>query len=138
MRLPPILYVEDDENDIFFMQVACQKAAIANPLIALRDGKQAMDYLAGEAAFVNREQNPLPCLVLLDLNIPIKSGLEVLQWLREQPAFKDLNVVIVSSSSQQSDIDQARKIGIQDYIVKPSNPPQLVEIVRRLEQRWLT
>ena len=137
MQHTPVLYAEDDEDDIFFMQVAWEKAAVSNPLITVKDGKQAMQYLMGEGAFADRQQYPAPCLLLLDLKLPIVTGFEVLQWLRGNPALKDLKVVIVSSSGQQLDIDLARKIGIQDYMAKPGVPGRLVEIVRALKERWL-
>lgn len=137
MQNSPVLYAEDDEDDIFFMQLAWQKAGVSNPLVALTDGKQAMQYLASEGPFSDKTKSPAPCLLLLDLKLPTVTGFEVLQWIRERPALNDLKVVIVSSSGQQLDIDLARKMGIQDYVVKPAVPTQLVEIVRGIKQRWL-
>ena len=135
MQRSPVLYAEDNDDDIFFMQLAFERAEISHPLIIVKDGLEALQYLAGTTPFA-RSAHPYPALLLLDLNLPIKSGFEVLQWLREQPG-KALNVVVVSSSSQQLDIDLAKKIGIQDYLIKPASPARLVELVRQVKQRWL-
>lgn len=138
MSVPPILYAEDNSDDIFFMQRALEKAGLPNPLVAVRDGKQAIDYLAGEEPFTYREKHPLPSLLLLDLGLPIRSGFEVLHWVRAHPTLRNLNVVIVSASAQETDIDLAGKIGVLDYVVKPTRPARLVEIVQERKGKWLT
>ena len=138
MQNPPVLYAEDDEDDVFFMKLAWEKAGVPNPLIALTDGRQTLQYLAAEDPFCDRTKSPMPCLLLLDLKLPTITGFQVLQWIREQPALKELKVVIVSSSGQQLDIDLARKMGIHDYVVKPAITTRLVEIVRNIQQRWLS
>src|SRR5438105_4593110 len=119
MQIKPILYAEDEENDAFFMQRAFQQAGILNPLVVVADGKRAIDYLSGGGPYANRDEHPLPCLVLLDLNIPIKSGLEVLKWIRSQPSLSTLPVVVVTSSTQDSDIHRAYIMGTNSYLVKP-------------------
>ena len=79
MSAKAVLYVEDDDNDALFMRKAFEKAGISNPLHIVHDGQEAIDFLAGNGKFVDRQQYPLPCLVLLDLNLPKKPGLEVLR-----------------------------------------------------------
>ena len=80
-----ILLVEDEVNDVFFMKHAFEEVGILNPLQVAVDGQEAMDYLGGHGAYADRERFPLPCLTLLDLKLPRVMGLEVLQWIREQP-----------------------------------------------------
>src|SRR4030095_8087254 len=103
----PILYAEDDPNDIFFMQRAFKQAGIVNPLHIVTSGTLAIDYLAGSGPYANREEHPLACLVLLDLNMPGKSGLDVLKWIRTQPRISTLPIVVITSSTQDSDIHRA-------------------------------
>ena len=131
MKTQTVLYVEDEEHDAFFMQWAFKKAHVANLLQIVVDGQQAVAYLQGTGPFANREQYPLPGLVLLDLNIPCLSGIEVLQWLRRHPQLHDLPVVIFSSSSNVLDIAKTKELGIQHYLVKPHDPQ---EIVAQLEE----
>src|SRR5687768_14138035 len=102
-----ILYVEDDDNDVFLMQRAFKQAGIGNPLQILSTGTAAMEYLSVADPFADRDQYPLPGLVLLDLKLPGASALEVLKWLRRQPATSTLPVIILTSSNQESDMQQA-------------------------------
>jgi len=133
----PVLYVEEQPDDVFFMQNVWELAGIQNPLIDVKDGQEAIDYLAGRNSFTDRKKHPLPCLVLLDLNLPGKNGFEVLRWIRAQPKLKDLKVVVISGSNQERDIENARKLGIADYLVKPTGLNRLLEIVREKIGQWL-
>ena len=134
----PVLYVDDDKDDVFFMHHAWEQLAIPNSLVDVADGQAAIDYLAGNGPFANRQKYPLPCLLLLDLNMPVKNGFEVLQWIRRHPNFKTLPVVIVSGSNQPSDVAAAKQLGITDYLVKPAGPAALIEILRVRKDRWLS
>ena len=87
-----ILYAEDDSNDAIFMQFAFDEAKVRALLRIVHDGQEAIDYLAGTGEFADRGRHPLPTLMLLDLKMPRKGGLEVLQWMRQQPAFQCLPV----------------------------------------------
>jgi CheY-like chemotaxis protein len=132
-----ILYAEDDENDVFFMERAFEKLAIPNPLRIVTDGKQAVDYLDGQAPFAKREENPLPLLMLMDLSMPGRHGLEVLQWIKTQPVLLTLPVIVLSSSNQQSDIHRAYLLGANGYLIKPGDPDDLIRIVKSIQQYWL-
>ena len=138
--MPPsiILYAEDEENDIFFLKRAFQMSRSPHIFQAVEDGEQALQYLAADARFADRVRYPLPILVLLDINMPKKSGLEVLEWIRRQPQFKSLPVLMLTSSSRQEDMDKARELGADDYLLKPSLPSQLVELVKSIHERWLS
>ena len=133
----PVLYAEDEPDDIFFMRYVWELAGIPNPLVEVKDGQEAIDYLAGQGAFSDRKQYPLPCLLLLDLNMPGKSGFDVLRWIRQQPNLTSLKVVVVSGSNQEADIATARSLGITDYIIKPSGLHTLLEIVQAKKDVWL-
>jgi CheY-like chemotaxis protein len=127
-----ILQVEDDDNDILFLRAAMQKAAPEIPLQVAIDGKQALDYLQGNGKYANRDQYPIPCLVLLDLRLPRVDGFRVLEWIRQQPQYRALPVVIMTSSNEECDIDRARQLGANAYITKPANPAELVGIIQSL------
>jgi len=129
-----ILLVEDDHNDVLLIKRAFQKVKIANPIIVLNDGEQAITYLAGREPYIER---PLPVLILLDLKLPRKSGHEVLEWLRQQQTLKRLPVVVLTASSESSDINRAYDLGANSYLVKPVTFGALVEMVKTLNLYWL-
>jgi CheY-like chemotaxis protein len=138
MSLKPILYAEDEENDAFFLQRAFQQASVPNPLVVVRDGEEAINYCSGVGPYASRVEYPLPCLVLLDLNMPKKSGLEVLTWIRSQPVIGTVPVIILTSSLQQTDIERAYQHGANAYLGKPSRPDELLTMAQTLKDFWLT
>jgi CheY-like chemotaxis protein len=135
--LKPILYAEDDENDAFLMDRVFQKLKVPNRLQVVADGKLAIAYLAGSAPYQSRETYPLPVLLLLDLSLPGRHGLEVLKWIKGEPALTTLPVVVLSSSNQQSDVHRAFLLGAQGFIVKPGDPDELSRIVQVIQAYWL-
>ncbi len=132
-----ILLVEDDANDFFLIQRAFRKANLANPLQVVGDGEEAVSYLIGEGHYADRMKYPLPVLLLLDLKLPRKSGLEVLTWLREQPVLKRLPVVVLTSSKEPADINRAYDLGANSYLVKPLGFDALLDMVESLNLYWL-
>src|ERR1043165_7398731 len=94
----PVLVVEDSEDDVFILRRAFKKAQLNNPIHIVTDGAQAIEYLAGQGKFGNRSEYPFPVLVLLDLKLPLKSGLEVLEWIQGQLFRSELNVIVLTSS----------------------------------------
>lgn len=133
-----ILLIEDDANDVFLMQRALKKAEVPNPLQVVGDGDEAVDYLSGSGRFADRGQFPLPVLVLLDLKLPRKNGIEVLQWLRQQPSLKRLPVVVLTSSREPNDVNLAYDYGANSYLVKPLGSEALLNLVRSLQLYWLS
>lgn len=131
-----ILLVEDDPNDVLLIQRAFTKAGLKNTLKVTIDGQEAIDYLRGKGHFADRERFPLPFLVLLDLKMPGTSGFEVLHWVRAQPEFKRLLVVVLTASNLQSDVDRAYDLGANSYLVKPVEFTEMVNMIQRFEIYW--
>ena len=137
LREGVILLAEDDPNDVLLIQRAFQRTHLANPVQVVRDGEEALAYLSGQGAFADRELHPLPVLMLMDLKMPRKTGLEVLAWLRQQPGLKRLPVIVLTSSNQSPDINRAYELGANSYLVKPAGFDSLLELVKNLDMYWL-
>lgn len=131
-RSAVILVVEDDPNDVLFLERALRKAGVRLPVRVARDGQEAIDYLSKTGPFEDREKCPTPCIVILDLKLPKKNGLEVLQWLRLRDEFRDLPVVMVTSSDEKEDREQALHQGIESYRVKPVSMDELVRLAMEI------
>jgi CheY-like chemotaxis protein len=132
-----VLYVEDEPDDVLFMRMAFERAGLRDSFRAVGDGGDAIEYLAGKDAYANREQNPLPALILLDLNLPVVSGFEVLKWVRARDEFRALAVVVFSSSAREEDRSTAWELGANEYLEKPHSAAGFVQVVEGLKQRWL-
>ncbi len=132
-----ILLVEDSSDDVEFFRRAFKKAALPQALRVAEDGQQALDYLAGTKQFSVRVEHPLPRLVLLDLKLPLVSGLDVLRWIRARPELVGIAVVMLTSSDHPSDIRDSYALGANSYLSKPSNPEQLTELIRAVANYWL-
>jgi CheY-like chemotaxis protein len=115
-----VLYAEDDENDAFFMQRAFRKLGRSGDLRIVHNGQEAKNYLLGAGAYADRLEFPIPDLLLLDIKMPEMTGLEVLQWVRRQPEYKALNVVMLTSSIQPADIAFCKENGADAYLAKSS------------------
>lgn len=132
-----ILLAEDESGDVFLMRRALQKAGISNLLSVVRDGEEAVEYIQGTGKYSDRASHPMPAILLLDLNMPRRSGFEVLEWIRNESDSKGLPVVVLSTSNQERDIQKAYALGANSYLTKPSNFDQLVEMVKIVEANWL-
>jgi len=133
---PPILLVEDDASQAMLVERVLRKAKLANRLLAFRDGEEAIAYLEGRGRYDDRSRHPLPALVLLDVHIPGKSGLEILTWLREQGSLDHIPVVMLSGSAESEDIDRAFELGAASYLVKPVAFDALLDTVGGLGLSW--
>ena len=132
-----ILLVDDNEDDVFLMERALQGASITNPLFIVEDGQQAIEYLSGVGKYRDRQTYPLPAIVFLDLKLPFKSGHEVLQWIREEPQFETLVVVVLTSSNEPHDIKRCYALGANSYLVKPPTPEELISMAKSFKWYWL-
>lgn len=139
MNMPDncILQVEDNEDDILLLRLAFKHAGVSQRVEVVTDAQQAIDYLAGNEPFADRSKHPSPSLVLLDLKLPDKSGMEVLEWIREQPALKDLRVIIFSSWANKADVEHATYIGSDSFLLKPMDLHQYQDFAKRLKNSWL-
>ena len=132
-----VLYVEDEETDAFFVKRAFTHLQVSNCLRVVRNGEDAMHYLAGTDRFTDRQRYPVPAMVLLDLKLPGKQGVEVLEWIRQQPQFQSLPVVIFSGSHLETDRDRTLQLGANDYIVKPTDMSKVPELLSSVLKRFL-
>jgi len=137
MNAKVVLIAEDDDNDLFFLQRAFEAANVKNPLCIVRDGQEAIEYLSGTGNFADRIKFPLPHLFLLDLKMPRKTGIEVLEWLSGQPKLRCLPIVVFSSSANRKDIDRAYELGANGFVVKPSSMVERAELAKAMGLFWL-
>ena len=131
-----ILLVDDDENDVLIMTMALKKAGLSCPICVARDGREAVDYLSGTGTFADRNESPLPYLILMDLKLPRVMGLEVLKWLREKPEFDSTIVLVLSSSPMPDDIQGAYHLHANGYLVKPYNLEKLQLMTQAIKEFW--
>jgi len=124
-----ILLVEDSSEDVLFFQRAAAKAGLRCSLEVVENGQLAIDRLsAGDS--------PKPTHILLDLKMPLVSGLDVLAWIRSHPDVATLPVIILTSSQLASDSSRANELGVDAFLVKPVSSRALLEIVREIAERW--
>jgi two-component system response regulator len=132
-----ILLVEDNPDDIDLTLRAFRKSNIANEVIVVRDGVEALDYLFATGDHGDRDPDALPQVVLLDLQLPRLDGLQVLERIRANPKTKLLPIVILTSSIEQRDLHSGYTLGANSYIRKPVDFQQLVETAHQLGLYWL-
>lgn len=133
-RRSVILLVDDDPDDVFFLRRALRRADVRQSLRVVSDGQQAIEYLEGFGPYADREKHPLPCFVLLDVKLPRMSGLEVLRWIRGREDLKDLPVLMISSSGEERDRDEAAANGVEAYRIKPVAFEELVRLAHEVRE----
>jgi CheY-like chemotaxis protein len=132
-----VLLVEDREDDVILVRKAFEKAELANPVYVVRNGEEAVAYLTGDDSFSNRNEYPLPDLILLDLKMPKLDGFETLLWIRNQPGIRNIPVIILTSSEQSGDVTKAYALGANSFLVKPADFQHSIELVKLLHRYWL-
>ena len=132
-----ILIVEDNPTDVMLIRRALARLKIANPVQVVADGDRAVDYLSGHDDYADRMQFPLPALILLDLKLPRRSGLEVLEWLRRQEGLRRVPVVMLTSSRQSDDVNRAYDLGANSYLAKPVEFDGLQEMLGTINTYWI-
>jgi len=130
--LRPILLVEDNMMDIDLTLRAFKRRRLSNPVVVARDGQEALDYIGRW-----EEGEITPLVVLLDLKLPKVDGLTVLQQLKSRESFIQIPVVVLTSSTENRDIEEAYRLGANSYIVKPIDFDKFVEVARQIEIYWL-
>jgi CheY-like chemotaxis protein len=113
------------------------KAGVFSPIQVVRNGEEAIAYLAGEGKFSNRAEYPLPNLLLLDLKMPRLDGFDVLRWVRQQSGLRALRVVVLTSSQDIHDVTRAYELGANSFLVKPMEFEHFTEVSKGLKQYWL-
>jgi len=132
-----ILLVEDNPDDEALTLRALKKSNIANRIVVVRDGAEALDYLFGTGSYAGRDVHELPQVILLDLKLPKVDGLEVLRRIRADPRTRMLPVVILTSSKEEQDLVSAYTLGVNSYVRKPVDFNQFVEAIGQLGLYWL-
>lgn len=132
-----MLLVEDNDDDVLLMKLALKHAGIQNPLYIVEDGQQAIDYLASQMKLTDRERNPMPGAVFLDLKLPVRSGYEVLTWIRQQERLAETAVVILTSSNREDDLRSTDQQGADSYVIKPPTAQQLLALAKKCQWLWL-
>jgi len=132
-----ILLVEDNEDDELLTLRAIKLNKIANKIVVVRDGQEALDYLFCSGQYQTNDPAGVPNLILMDINLPKISGIEVLQRIRSMDKTRLIPVVILTSSNLEKDIVETYKLGVNSYIIKPVNFDQFVESVKQIGMYWL-
>jgi len=130
-----ILIVEDTEDDVFFLKRALKDSGIHHPFSVVVDGQRALDYFQGKGEYADRSRYPIPFLVLLDLKLPYVMGLDVLKWIRERPAYNSTLIVVLTSSQQNSDMEETFRLGGNAYLIKPPTKGKLLEMIENLRDK---
>ncbi|MEI6885404.1 MAG: response regulator [Bacteroidota bacterium] len=137
METKTILLVEDNPSDIALTKRAFEKERISNELTVAENGREALDYLFGTGKYAGRDTSVQPTFVLLDLNLPLIDGLEVLRQIRSHELTRRLPVVVLTSSKEEQDIAASYDLGVNSYIRKPVDFLRFTEAVRQLGLYWL-
>src|ERR1051325_8855198 len=132
-----ILLAEDEEDYVLLIKHAFAKANIPNPLHVVWNGEEAIWYLQGVGKYANRDEYPLPDLFLLDLKMPRVNGFEVLEWLRKQPGLAGLRVLVLTSSDEIRDVNEAYKLGANSFMVKPLDFDDTARLGTLIQEFWL-
>jgi CheY-like chemotaxis protein len=132
-----ILLAEDEEDYVLLVKRAFSEAKITNPLHVVSTGQEAVAYLKGEGKYANRDEYPLPDLLLMDLKLPGFNGLEIIGWMRSQPGLAGLRIVVLTSSDQLKDVNDAYRLGANSFLMKPYDFADLVQFSRMISEYWL-
>ena len=131
-----ILYADDDPEDRMLVQDAWEESRLANKLDFVEDGEELMDYLHRRGKFTHLSGEPLPGMILLDLNMPRKDGREALKEIKSDPALRQIPIVVLTTSEAEEDIYRAYDLGVNSFIVKPVTFQRLVEVTLTLNRYW--
>lgn len=133
--LKPILLVEDNPNDLELALIALERSQLANDVVIMRDGAEAMDYLLRRNEYSDRQEGN-PAVLLLDVKLPKINGLEVLEAIRQNEALRSIPVVMLTSSREEPDLERAYQLGVNAYVVKPVKFKEFVTAITDLGMFW--
>lgn len=131
MKIPdkPILLVEDDQVDVMTVKRALKEIKVTNPVVNPENGEEALKYLRDPAS-------EKPCIILLDLNMPIMNGIEFLEVIKHDTRLKRIPVVVLTTSEEQQDKMNSFDLGVAGYMAKPVDYRQFVEVMRTIDAYW--
>ena len=135
--IQPLLLVDDSPEELMLLQIGLKRAGIGLPQVAVNSGNEALDFLLGRGLYSARDTSLLPRLTLMDLNMPGKSGLDVLREIRDHPRLSSMKVVIFSSSDEPDEIVRAHDLGANSFICKPLTAIGMRDVIRQISERWL-
>ena len=133
--LRPILIVEDNPSDFEAIKRAFSKAGLANPMVRCQDGDDALDYLFKRGDYA-QSRTKLPDVILLDLNLPNTDGHEVLSEIKNNDTLKTIPVIVLTSSSDERDIEACYAAGANSYVQKPVDMTRFMEAIERIKEYW--
>src|SRR4051812_28579070 len=135
-----LLLAEDNENEVLLFRLAVEqsgrKTGIKIRVHIVRDGEEAIAYLSGEGAFANRVTHPFPDLIVMDLKMPLMTGLDVLRWLSEHPEYRRIPKILLSGSGEDRDVEEAYDLGVNTYFQKPNQMADYCELVHQIINYW--
>lgn len=131
-----MLVAEDDPNDVTLLLHALKRDGIGARAEIVPDGDQVIKYLRGEGPYADRVEHPFPDLVLLDLKMPLVSGVEVLEWLGREHECPELPVIMLSGSALSADVERAYRLGVKTYFTKPHSVSELSDLLRLIVDYW--
>ncbi len=134
-----VLLVEDNEDDIVLTRAAFQRCQVPNELIAVYDGREALDFIFGQGKYANRDTSQIPAIVILDLKLPYISGQEVLKQIRlnNNEKIRRMPVAVLSSTTSLREITECEELGINRYYRKPGSFEQFKKIIDEIYDKWL-
>jgi two-component system response regulator len=132
-----IVLIEDDPNDAELITRVLRKHNLANKLILLKDGAEALDFFLGQGSFADKHDDDSPKVILLDLKLPKINGIEVLRKLKSDERTKKIPVVVVTSSMDRRDLKDAYELGVNSYVTKPIKFDEFAKVVADLGMYWL-
>lgn len=131
-----ILLVEDSKDDVILFRQVMQRSGLRNPVIVVRDGREAIDYLKGEGKYSDRENFPLPQILMLDLKMPRVDGFQVLEWIKSQEHLGDMLIIVLSHFGHTTEIQHAYELGAHSFLLKPFKDSDLLNLAAHFDGRW--
>jgi len=132
----PVLIAEDNPDDAELLRQAIRLAGTENPVQIVPDGRKAIEYLEGKDGYADRQAFPFPEVIFTDLKMPVVSGFELLEWLRNHPECRVVPLIVLSSSQYDADVKRAYELGANCYLTKPSSLKAFGEMIGQTLRFW--